>query len=183
MTSDSHGLAARYASALYDLAEAEKALDAVADDLRQLKQLIAESADLHRLVRSPALSREEQARGMAAVLDRAGAHALTARFVGTVTLNRRLFAVTDMVDAFLDTLARRRGEVVAQVAAAVSLEAGQVAALTEALREAVGQKVTVTLALDPSLIGGLVVRVGSRMIDSSLRTKLQRLQCAMKGVG
>lgn len=183
MALESQGLAARYASALYELAEGERALDDVAADLTQLRQLIAESPDLARLVRSPALSRDDQAKGMAAVLDAGGAHALTRKFVGAVTMNRRLFAITDMTKAFLAELARRRGEVVAEVASAVELSSEQVDAVTAALREAVGQKVAVNLSVDPSLIGGLVVRVGSRMIDSSIRTKLQRLQFAMKGVG
>jgi len=183
VASESQGLAARYASALYELAESERALDDVAADLTQLRQLIAESPDLERLVRSPALSRDEQAKGMAAVLDKGGAHALTRKFVGTVTGNRRLFAINDMIQAYLAELARRRGEVAADVVSAVELGAEQIEAVTAALREAVGQKVAVNLTVDPTLIGGLVVRVGSRMLDSSIRTKLQRLQFAMKGVG
>lgn len=180
---ESHGLAARYASALYDLADGERALDTVAADLGDLRRLIAENADLARLVRSPVLAREEQARGLDAVLQAGGAHALTRKFVGVVAMNRRSFALAAMAEAFLSELARRRGEVVAEVVSAVELENGQADAVTAALRDAVGQKVAVTQTVDPSLIGGLVVRVGSRMIDSSIRTKLQRLHSAMKGVG
>jgi F-type H+-transporting ATPase subunit delta len=183
VASNSQGLAARYASALYELADGERALDNVAADLTQLRQLIAESPDLERLVRSPAMSRDDQAKGMAAVLEKSGAHALTQKFVGTVAMNRRLFAIEDMTKAFLDELARRRGEVAAEVTSAVGLTQEQIDAVNAALREAVGQKVAVNLAVDPSLIGGLVVRVGSRMVDSSIKTKLQRLQFAMKGVG
>lgn len=183
MASESQGLAARYASALYELAEGERALDDVAADLTRLRQLIAESPELDRLVRSPVLSRDDQAKGMAAVLEHGGAHALTQKFVGAATMNRRLFAIEDMIKAFLAELARRRGEVAADVASAVELGPEQIDAVTAALREAVGQKVAVNLVVDPSLIGGLVVRVGSRMIDSSIKTKLQRLQFAMKGVG
>ena len=183
MASNSQGLAARYASALFELAESERALDDVAANLVQLRQLIAESPELGRLVRSPALSREDQAKGMAAVLEEGGAHALTLKFVGSVTMNRRLFIIDDMIKEFLAELARRRGEVAADVTSAVELGQVQIDAVTTALREAVGQKVAVNLAVDPSLIGGLIVRVGSRMVDSSIRTKLQRLQFAMKGVG
>jgi F-type H+-transporting ATPase subunit delta len=183
VASNSQGLAARYASALFELAESERALDDVAANLVQLRQLIAESPELGRLVRSPALSREDQAKGMAAVLEEGGAHALTLKFVGSVTMNRRLFIIDDMIKEFLAELARRRGEVAADVTSAVELGQAQIDAVTTALREAVGQKVAVNLVVDPSLIGGLIVRVGSRMVDSSIRTKLQRLQFAMKGVG
>ena len=183
MASNSQGLAGRYASALFELAESERALDDVAANLVQSRQLIAESPELERLVRSPALSREDQAKGMAAVLEKGGAHALTLKFVGSVTMNRRLFVIDDIIKEFLAELARRRGEVAADVTSAVELGQAQINAVTAALREAVGQKVAVNLAVDPSLIGGLIVRVGSRMVDSSIRTKLQRLQFAMKGVG
>jgi F-type H+-transporting ATPase subunit delta len=183
VASNSQGLAARYASALYELAEGESALDDVAADLTQLRQLIAESSDLDRLVRSPAMGRDDQAKGMAAVLEKGGANPLTLKFVGAVAMNRRLFAIEDMTKAFLEELARRRGEVAAEVTSAVELSKEQIDAVNTALREAVGQKVAVNHAVDPSLIGGLVVRVGSRMIDSSIKTKLQRLQFAMKGVG
>jgi F-type H+-transporting ATPase subunit delta len=183
VASNSQGLAARYASALFELADQARALDDVAANLVQLRQLIAESPELERLVRSPALSREDQAKGMAAVLEKGGAHALTLKFVGSVTINRRLFIIDDIIKEFLAELARRRGEVAADVTSAVELGQAQIDAVTTALREAVGQKVAVNLAVDPSLIGGLIVRVGSRMVDSSIRTKLQRLQFAMKGVG
>ncbi|MBM84923.1 MAG: F0F1 ATP synthase subunit delta [Rhodospirillaceae bacterium] len=183
MASESQGLAARYASALYELAEGERSLDVVATDLTQLRQLISENKDLAKLVRSPALSRDEQAKGMAAVLERCAAHKLTSNFIGVVAGNRRLFVVNDMIKAFLAELAYRRGEVGADVTSAVELTQDQTEAVTAALREAMGQKVTVNLEVDPTLIGGLVVRVGSRMLDSSIRTKLQRLQFAMKGIG
>ena len=183
MASQSQGLAARYASALYELADTERALDDVAADLTHLRQMIAECHDLDRLVRSPVLSRADQAKGMAAVLEQGGANPLTQKFIGAVTMNRRLFAIEDMIKAYLAELARRRGEVAADVTSAVELGPEQIDAVTTALREAIGQKVAVNLVVDPSLIGGLIVRVGSRMVDSSIRTKLQRLQFAMKGVG
>lgn len=183
MASETTGLAGRYASALYELAEGQKALDAVAQDLKGLKQLLIDSPELSRLVRSPVLKREEQAKGLTAVLERMGANALTVKFVGTVALNRRLFALEGMIKAFLAELAARRGEVTADVTSAVALSEVQIADVTEALRKVLGQKVAVNLAVDSSLIGGLVVRVGSRMVDNSIRSKLQRLQLAMKGVG
>lgn len=183
MASETQGLAARYALALYELADEGKVLDDVAGDLTALRQLLADSPDFTRLIRSPVLTRDDQSRGILAVVTKAGANPLTARFLGVLAANRRLFALPKMIDAYLAELARRRGEVSAQVASAVPLTEAEVAAVTEALRKVVGQKVSVALTVDPSLIGGLIVRVGSRMIDSSLRTKLQRLQLAMKGIG
>ena len=183
MASESQGLASRYASALYELADSERALDDVAADLTGLRQMVADSPDLARLIRSPALSRADQARGMAAILEQAGAHALTRKFIGAVAMNRRLFAVSGMIDAYLSELARRRGEVAAEVISAVPLDDDQLESITSALRGAMGQKVAVNLSVEPTLIGGLIVRVGSRMIDSSIRSKLQRLKFAMKGTG
>ena len=177
------GLAGRYATALFELADEAKALDAVADDLRALKALLAESESLRRLVRSPVLSRDEQGRAIEAVLSKAGASPLTLKFIGVAAANRRLFALPGMIDAYLAELARRRGEMTAQVTSAHALSDSQTKALVDQLKKAVGAKVTVDVSVDPSLLGGLVVKVGSRMIDSSLRTKLSKLQLAMKGVG
>jgi F-type H+-transporting ATPase subunit delta len=177
------GLAARYAAALFELADEAKQLDAVAADLRAIRALIAESADLRRLVRSPVLTRAEQGKAIAAVLERAGTSDLVRRFVGLVAENRRLFALGDMIEAYLSELARRRGEVTASVTSAAPLSDGQSAALTDALRRAVGGKVSIETHTDASLIGGLIVKVGSRMVDSSLKSKLQRLKLVMKGVG
>ncbi len=176
-------LAGRYASALLDLADERKALDEVAGDLKQLRMLIAESADLRRLFSSPIYSRAQQSKAAAAIMDKAGLSQLTHRFVLVVADNGRLFALQAMIDAYLTELAVRRGEITAEVTSARNLSDGQQAALLDALRSTVGSKVQLDLKVDPALIGGLIVKVGSRMIDSSLRSKLQRLQLAMKGVG
>lgn len=173
-------LAGRYATALYDLADEAKALDETADDLKALKALIAENVELDRLVRGPLIDRAAKGRAMAAILIAAGAYDLTRRFVGLVALNGRLFVLTAIIDAFLAELARRRGEVSAEVASAVPLSQSQATAVAEAIRQAVGGHVAVSRRVDPGLIGGLVVRVGSRMIDTSLSSKLLRLQLAMK---
>lgn len=177
------GLAARYAAALFELADAHKAIDRVAADLAELKAMIAGSDALRSLIRSPILSRDEQGRAMAALLQQAGTSDLVRKFVGLVARNRRLFALSQMIEEFLAELARRRGEMRAEVTAAKPLNDQQQAALAEAIRRSVGGKVAVDVKVDPALIGGLVVKVGSRMVDTSLRTKLQRLQLAMKGVG
>ena len=179
----SSGVAERYALALLDLADEKKALDPVADDLRGIKQMLEESADLQRLIRSPLFSREQQSTALAAVLEKAGVSAMTRRFVLVVARNRRLFELPKMIATYLAELARRRGEMTAHVTSARALTEQQQAALAETLRAKLGAKVQVDTEVDPSLIAGLVVRVGSRMIDSSLRTKLEKLQFAMKGVG
>ncbi|NIA68280.1 F0F1 ATP synthase subunit delta [Pelagibius litoralis] len=176
-------LAGRYAAALLDLADERKALDEVAGDLQQLRSLIAESADLRRLLTSPIYSRAQQSKAVAAILDKAGLGELTRRFVLVVASNSRLFALSAMIEGYLTELARRRGEITAEVTSARNLSDGQQAALLNALRSTVGDKVQLDLTVDPALIGGLIVKVGSRMVDSSLRSKLQRLQLAMKGVG
>lgn len=176
-------MAGRYALALFELADSKQQLDSVAAELRELQAVIDESADLRRLITSPVIPRADQAKAIGAVLERAGASDLTARFVQVVAQNRRLFALPQMIRGYLAELRRRRGEVTAEVTAARELTQAQHDALTESLRKVAGGKVQVDLKVDPSLLGGLVVRVGSRMIDSSLRTKLQKLQFAMKGIG
>ena len=181
--SSTGGLARRYASALFELADEQKKLDEIASNLTGLKAMIAESADLHAFLRSPVHGRREQATAMAAILDKTGANDLTRRFVAVVADNRRLFALTAIIDAYLAELAHRRGEVTAEVTSATELSAEQQGALASAIGQSVGGKVNLDLKVDPSLLGGLVVKVGSRMFDSSLKRKLQRLQFAMKGVG
>jgi F-type H+-transporting ATPase subunit delta len=176
------GLADRYGAALFDLADERKALDGVAGDLRTLRALIGESGDLRRLIRSPVLSREEQGKAIAAIAQRAQLSPLAGNFLGLLARNRRLFALPDMIESYLRRLAERRGEVTAQVLTAQELTPAQRDAVDEQLRKAVGRKVAVDIRVDPSLLGGLVVKVGSRMVDASLKSKLHRLQLAMKGV-
>lgn len=176
-------LAERYSKALFELADENKALDQVAGDLATLKQLLAESEDLRRLVRSPILGRADQGRAMAALMEHAGLSDLTRRFVGLVAANRRLFALQAMIDRFLAELARRRGEETAFITAAAPLTPAQVEAVTETVRGVAGSKVAVDVTVDPELIGGMIVRFGSRLIDASVRTKLNKLQLAMKASG
>lgn len=177
------GLSGRYAAALFELAEAEQKLDRVADDLRTLARLIAGSADLARVLTSPVLTRKAQGNGLLAVCDKAGLDDLTCRFVGTVAANRRLQALASMIQAFLNALSRHRGEVTAEVVSAQKLNATQLSAISDVLEKAVGTPVTVAAKVDRGLLGGLVVQIGSRMVDQSLKTQLQQLRLAMKGVG
>lgn len=175
------GLAGRYAVALFELARDQDALDAVAGDLGDLRAMLQESADLRRLIESPVLSREEQGRAVTALAERAGFAELTRQFLGLLAHKRRLFALPEVITAYLAMLGEHKGEVSAEVISAVALSDDQLAAVKEQLSKAVGQSVTLATAVDPDLLGGLVVRVGSRMLDASLRTKLQRLETAMKG--
>jgi F-type H+-transporting ATPase subunit delta len=177
------GLAERYASALYELADEQGALDAVAADLGALKSMIEHSDDFRRFIRSPVLSRTDQSKGIAAVGSAAQISPLTQKFLGLVARNRRLFALPGMITGFLAILAARRGQASAEVTSAVPLTDAQVSAISATLKSTVGRTVTVIPKLDPSILGGLIVRVGSRMVDSSLKSKLNRLKLAMKGVG
>jgi len=180
-TSVVSGIAGRYATALFDLARERGQLDGVAADLETLRQALDESADLNRLVGSPVFGRAEQARAMAAVLAALGVAGLVANFVGVVADNRRLFALPGMIRGFAQLLAAHRGEVVARVTSARTLSDGQLAAVRAELAAAMHTEVSIESQVDPEILGGLVVRVGSRMIDSSIRTKLQNLKFAMKG--
>ena len=177
------GLAGRYATALFELADADQSLDRVVEDLGRLDAMIGDSDDLSRLVRSPVFTRDDQTRAMMAITDKAGMDGLTRRFVGMVARNRRLFAISDMIAAFLRLVAARRGEVTADVTSAVELTDGEHESLVGALKNALGAKVAVNARVDPTLLGGLIVKVGSRMVDSSLGTKLRQLRLAMKGIG
>ena len=177
------GLAGRYATALFELAEEEKQLDRVAQDLADLAHMIDTSPDLRRLVRSPVISRDDQGRAMAEILNKAGMSELVRNFVGVIARNRRLFALPSMIAAYRSLLAARRGEATAEVVSARALTKKQLEAIAGQLKKTVGTKVAVSTRIDAGLLGGLVVKVGSRMFDSSLRTKLQRLRFAMKGIG
>jgi F-type H+-transporting ATPase subunit delta len=176
------GLAERYARALFELADEGRTLDQVAADLKSVAAMLAASADLRRAVRSPVIDRASQGRAIAAIAAAAQLSPLTRNFLGLLAKNRRLFALPEMIDGFLANLAERRGEVTAQVISAAPLSAAQSQALQEALRKSAGAKLAIDQRIDPSLLGGLVVRLGSRMIDASLKSKLNRLQLAMKGV-
>lgn len=177
------GLAERYAAALFELADERHALDEAAGDLRELRAMLAASADLGRLVRSPVLSRADQGKAMAALAENAKLSKLTADFIAIVARNRRLFAVPAIIEAYLAKLAERRGEVTAEITAAQSLTDAQQGALTEQLRRVVGSRVAIDVRVDPNLLGGMVVKIGSRMVDGSIKGQLQRLQLSMKGIG
>ncbi len=174
------GMAGRYATALFELADEQSVLDAVAADLANIQKMLNESADFLRLVRSPVFSAAEQTRAVDAVLDKAGISTLVRNFAGLVIKNRRLFALFGMISAYGAILAAKRGEITADVTSAHPLADAQVANLKAALKSATGRDVMIDTRVDAALLGGLIVKVGSRMIDSSLRTKLNSLKIAMK---
>jgi F-type H+-transporting ATPase subunit delta len=175
-------VAGRYASALFELANEQGQLAQVEKDVAAFQQLLDESADLRRLVRSPVISADDQKRALTAVLAKAGVGPLVSNFLGLVARNRRLFATADMIKAFRAIAARHRGEVAAEVASAQPLSEAQLTQIRDTLRVQVGKDVQLTTRVDPTLLGGLVVKIGSRMIDSSLRTKLNSLKTMMKEV-
>jgi F-type H+-transporting ATPase subunit delta len=177
------GMAGRYATALFELALDTKSVDAVKADLETFDALLAESADLRRLVRSPVFGAEEQRKALQAVLAKAGIGGLAANFLLLVTANRRLFAVGDMIRDFRKLVARWKGEVSAEVTVAEKLSDEHLSELKDALKSVTGKDAQVHLKVDPAIIGGLVLKLGSRMVDSSLRTKLNAIKHAMKEAG
>ena len=177
------GIAERYAGSLFELAAQSGAISTVESDLNTLERLLAESADLSRLVRSPVFSADEQLKAISAVADSAGITGLAGNFLRVVAQNRRLFAIPAMITAFRRFAAAHRGEVAADVTSAHSLTPAQEAELRSALRDVTGKDVAISVAIDPSLLGGLVVKIGSRQIDTSLKTKLNSLKLALKEVG
>jgi F-type H+-transporting ATPase subunit delta len=177
------GVSGRYATALFELARDEKSIDAVKADLDRFEAMLADSADLTRLVRSPVFSADAQSRAVAAVLERAEMTGTSAKFLKVLTANRRLFAVSDVIRAFRALVARFRGEATAEVTVAEQLNDRNLDALKTALKSVTGKDVALNVKVDPSIIGGLVVKLGSRMVDSSLRTKLNSIKHAMKEAG
>ncbi len=177
------GMAARYALALFELADEQSKLDVVADDLKALDAAIEENEDLRRIMGSPIIGRDVQGLAISEILKQSGANDLTLRFVSVSTVNRRLYALRDIIKAYLAELAKRRGEVTAEVTSAQALNVEQTRAVEDALQKVEGRNVALSLKVDPSLIGGMVVQIGSRMIDSSLRTQLDRMKLVMKGAG
>lgn len=175
------GLAQRYATAVFELAKDGQKLDRVGQDLAGLVALMNESADLERLVASPVISRADQAKAILAIADRAGLDQLTSRFLGLLAEHRRLFALPGIAKAYGTMLAAHKGEVAAEVISAVPLGEAELETLKTSIAGFVGQAVTVETRVDPALLGGVVVRVGSRMLDASLRTKLQQLEQTLKG--
>lgn len=177
------GVAGRYASALFELAREENAIDQVARDLDSFDRMLAESPDLLRLVKSPIFTAEEQSRAVGTILDRAGIRGLAGNLIRLAASKRRLFVLPDMIRAYRALVAKSRGIVPASVTVAEEPSPRILNEIKTALREMAGSEVDVDVKVDPALIGGLVVKMGSRMVDASLKTKLNSIRLAMKEVG
>ena len=177
------GVSGRYSTALFELGRDEKSGDAVKADLDRFDALLADSAELKRLVRSPVFSADVQLKALSAVLDKAGISGIAANFLKVLTTNRRLFVVGEVIRAFRALVAKFKGEATADVTVAEQLNDKNLDALKTALKSVTGKDVVLNVKVDPSIIGGLVVKLGSRMVDSSLRTKLNSIKHAMKEAG
>ena len=175
--------AGRYATALFELAGEADALERTEADTEALGQALEASDDLRALLSTPIYTRDEQGRAMASVTEAMGLSALVANLVGLMATKRRLFVLGQVIDIFARLMAEHRGEVTAEVTAARALSDGQQAALVNTLKAAIGREVKLNLTVDEGIIGGLVVKVGSKMIDTSIRSKLAALQNAMREVG
>jgi F-type H+-transporting ATPase subunit delta len=176
-------IARPYATALYDLALEQGQVDAVEGDLAALSGIISESADFTRFLRSPVIPGDDKAVAMDAILAKAGVTVTVANFIRVVAHNGRLFILPAVIAAFRELAAKARGEVAAEVTSASPLSREQVTSLAATLKQKIGKTVTLQEHIDASLIGGLIVKVGSQMIDSSLKTKLTAMKIAMKEVG
>lgn len=183
MSTITAGLAGRYATALYQLAIESKQVDSILQDLNSFKGLIDGNRDLQKLIYSPVFGADEKSASVTKILQQADANSLVVQFVGTIAKNGRLFAISNIISAFNKEVDKRRGKVLAEVVSAVPLNDGRQAQIQKSILSIAGAKdVSLVMRVDPSLIGGLVIRIGSRMIDTSLKTKLNRLETAMKGV-
>ena len=176
------GVPGRYATALFELAQEEHVIESAAADLSRFQKLLDESEDLRRLVRSPVFSAEDQLAALDAILARAEIGGLAANFIRLVTRNRRLFAIADMIKAYRVLVAQSKGEVAAEVTSAEPLADAHLEELKAAIKASIGRDVDLALKIEPAILGGLIVKVGSRMVDNSLKTKLQNLRIAMKGI-
>ncbi len=177
------GVANRYATALFELCTSAVAVKAVEKDLAGFEKALDESADLMRLVKSPVFSSDEQSVAVNALMEKAGFSEMTANFIRVVAKNRRLFVLPQMIEAFRVIASQARGEVAGEVVSAIKLTAEQRKELKEALKSKLGKTVALKEIVDPTILGGLVVKVGSQMIDTSIRTKLTSLKMMMKEVG
>ena len=177
------GLAGRYATALFDLAKERDEVDITEKDLIVLGATLDGNWELKRLIRSPVIGREEQGRAMVAVAEKMELGDLTKKFLGLLARNRRLFVLREVVAAFVKLSGVDRGEMIAEVVSATTLTESQLSAISDQLRGATGRNVVVKSRVDETLLGGLIVKIGSRMMDNSLRSKLERMKLIMKGVG
>ena len=179
----SSNLAGRYARALFELADGDKILDKIDEDLKEINYSLGDSADLTKLISSPVISRDNQLKAMIVVLENMDVSELTKKFIGVVAENRRLKDLPDIIKNFQTRLAERKGEITAEVVASRGLSDVQINEIRDVLGNVTGKSVFIEKIVDEDILGGLIVKVGSQMIDSSLRTKINKLRFAMKGIG
>jgi F-type H+-transporting ATPase subunit delta len=177
------GVPGRYAAALFELVDEAKSIDSVAAHLTTFQNMLKSSEDLQRMVRSPVFSGEDQMAALEALCSKAAISGLALNFIKLVAKNRRLPALSDAISAFNALVAQSKGEVSAEVTSAEKLSDKHVKDLKTALKTAIGRDVQLSAVVDKSILGGLIVKVGSKMMDNSLKTKLQNLKVAMKGTG
>ena len=178
----SSGLSGRYAKAIYELAEEKKILTKIVDDFMKLKKLLKENDSLSNLIKSPAISKSDKQNSILKILNKVEAQKLTTKFFGTLANNGRLTLINDVIDNFLLEVSRINGEVKAEVISSFVLDENEQKKVVSAITEATGiKKIILSTSVDESLIGGLIVKIGSKMIDNSLKTKLNRLEIAMRG--
>ncbi|MCE7888053.1 MAG: F0F1 ATP synthase subunit delta [Alphaproteobacteria bacterium PRO2] len=175
----SHAVTSRYALALIELAQESNKIQQVERDLNELAAMIAASGDLATVISSPSLSRDQQGKAMTAIADKAKFDGLTRNFLGVLVKNRRLAAAQGIIEAFRTELSRRRGEVAVEVQTAQDMSASQFEALQRAIAKGLGRDVALKAKVEPSILGGMIVTIGSRMIDDSVARKLERLKAAM----
>ncbi len=183
MADDSSRMAdvgARYAHALFELADEAKMVAVVEDDLKSFKTMSAESLDLRRLIASPMFSAEDKGRALSAVADKAHLNPLTKKFIGLLAANNRVSALPAVIRAFELLAAERRGAVAAEVTTAIKLTAAQQKAISAALKKAFGKDPEISTTIDPTILGGLKVKVGSKLFDASLKSRLDQLKFALK---
>ncbi len=179
-TIQTSGVASRYADAFFELMAGNKALDVAEKDLNALKSAIADNTELRDFLKSPIYTQQDQTSAITTIAEKAGFHDLTRNYLVLITQNRRLFALEDIIRAFNAKLADHRGEVSAEAISAMTLNDEQTRRLRVEIETIVGKAVNLKTRVDPTLLGGLIVKVGSTMIDSSLKTKLNRIQSVMK---
>ena len=177
------GLAARYAKALFELAKEKTEIGSTEEDLIALGTMLDGSSELNRLILSPVMSRVEQGKAMAAVVEQAGLGGLTKNFIGLLARNRRLFVLRQIIQSFLDLSESDRGNVTAEVISATPLNGSQLSAIANQLSRSAGKNAVVQSRIDEDLLGGMIVKMGSRMVDNSLRSKLERMKLVLKGIG
>jgi F-type H+-transporting ATPase subunit delta len=181
--SGSSGLSGRYAKALYELARDSKAIPSIAKDFDSFKKLLQDNNTLKAMIQSPAVSKANKETLILKILKKAKAHKLTLNFCGTLAKNGRLILINEIIDVFLSEISRINGEVKAEVTSSFALDKSQQDEVKSAISKATGvKKIVLSNNVDESLIGGLIVKIGSKMIDNSIKTKLNRLEIAMRGI-